>query len=67
MKINYTVLEKAPWLLPFMWPVRWAEVLLFRRKNFKARANAWKNVEDKTVSERQKQLKLVGLDITDKE
>ena len=35
MKLRYTVLQKAPILLPFYWVRRWFEVLFVRRKQIK--------------------------------
>lgn len=34
MKGRYTILKKAPILLPVIWPVRWVDAFLFRNKNF---------------------------------
>ncbi len=65
MRINYGFLDKYPFLLPVAWGMRGFAVLKSRRKNLTKRAKAWKTVEDKTVAEKQRQFKIVGLDVTE--
>lgn len=62
MSQRYQVLEKAPWLLPVMWPVRWADALLFRRERVVQKHRELKHATDQRVAEYQQFLKDVGLD-----
>ncbi|MBE7056438.1 MAG: hypothetical protein E7388_03230 [Ruminococcaceae bacterium] len=67
MAVNYKVVERYPFLLPLFWVIRGVEVLISRPKKFRSTVRAWKNIDDKKVSEKQRQLKMVGLDLTDDE
>lgn len=59
---RYTALRKVPWLLPGIWIVRWADILLLRRKNIKKRLEILKSLNnDKILSHRQA-MELVGLE-----
>ena len=61
MKLKFPVLDKLPWLLPFMWPVRWVQVLLYRKENItKVRAD-WKYSSQKEINEYEASLRYVGL------
>lgn len=59
---RYKILEKAPFLLPFLWVVRAFRILLFERKKITKKADVLRSIEDERVSEQQKYYKLVGLD-----
>lgn len=61
MKEKYPVLRRLPWLLPFMWPVRWGRVLLFRRNYISQARNRLKCTSNKAVSEYEESLHYVGL------
>lgn len=62
MKSRYPVLEKAPYLLPVFWPVRWITAVLFRRKNIQAtQENLSKQTSEKADAYLE-QLQYVGLD-----
>ena len=61
MANRYPVLNRAPWLLPVLWPVRWVTALLFRRENVKAcRDKAAQNSVENIETFRQS-LEYVGL------
>lgn len=59
---RYPVLEKAPWLLPVMWPYRWADAALNRRGSVRSRHQALKMETPEAVDGYQQSLRLVGLD-----
>lgn len=62
LKNRYPILEKSPWLLPVLWPIRWISALLFRHKNINNYATIIKNRSaDKTDAYLQ-ELQYVGLD-----
>lgn len=61
MKGKFPVLNRYPWLLPVMWPVRWGQVLLFRRGNIKKVRDQWKYSSDEEISEYEASLQYVGL------
>lgn len=59
---RYPVLNKAPWLLPVFWPVRWVTAALFRRENVgNYRRDLEAESSDKVDAFRQS-LEFVGLD-----
>ena len=62
MKNRYPVLEKAPFLLPVFWPVRWISALLFRRENIKASQATASQETDQKADAYLKDLQYVGLD-----
>lgn len=62
LKNRYPVLEKAPWLLPLMWPVRWIGALFFRHKNINNYATILKNRSADKTSAYLQELQYVGLD-----
>ena len=58
---RYPVLEKAPWLLPVFWPVRWISVLLHRPQSLR---NFRKDIQartDENIDAYQQALSYVGL------
>lgn len=61
MKIKYPILNKAPFLLPFMWVVRWATAVLFKRNHLKTQSQRIKKMDDSVVDEYTAELKKVGL------
>ena len=67
MKLRYHVLDKAPFLLPFMWVVRGFDVVLFRRKNLKRNTDGLKELTPESIESFQQSLLYVGLDYNFKE
>lgn len=62
LKNRYPVLEKAPWLLPILWPVRWVSALLFRHDNIRKYNRIIKNRSSDKVDSYLDALDYVGLD-----
>ncbi len=62
MRERYSLLKKAPFLLPVMWVVRWFTALLFRHKNIKIQQSNIKILSNKKIEEFQQSLHYVGLD-----
>lgn len=62
MRRRYPVLNKAPVLLPVMWPVRWVDAALFRRKNIQAVRNKFTDSADEKVEQFRQTLEMVGLE-----
>lgn len=62
LKNRYPVLDKAPWLLPVLWPVRWVSALLFRHKNIRKYNSIIKNRSGNKVDSFLNALDYVGLD-----
>ncbi len=62
LKNRYPVLEKAPYLLPVFWPIRWITVLLFRRKNIQAAQSSMKARSAEKADAYLQELQYVGLD-----
>ena len=67
MKKRYTVLEKAPYLLPVMWAVRIFDVVLFRRKSISENNKRLRELTDENINNYEKALNYVGLDFNFKE
>ena len=63
MKSRYQVLRKCPILLPFVWLVRWFEILFFRRYVFKFQKEQSRMMAQQKMDESLSALRLVGLDI----
>ena len=62
LQYRYPILNRLPWMTPLIWPVRWIDVLIFRRKRIQKRL-AQLQIVDKQSTERYRQeLELVGLD-----
>ena len=58
---RYPVLHKAPWLLPFLWPVRWVTALLFRRQNIRSCREKVGSMTAENIDSFQQSLEYVGL------
>lgn len=58
----YPVLWKKPWLLPAIWPARWADILLFRRDRIHKKRAAIELAKEEQVEAYQQSLYYVGLD-----
>lgn len=61
MKDKYPVLEKAPFLLPLMWVVRWIDAIFNKRKSIVKGANQINNLNAETVDSYNEELRKVGL------
>ena len=61
MKRQFKVLEKHPVLLPVMWVVRWAAIILTRRKNIGRKFKSISNVNEQVVDQRRQLLDSIGL------
>lgn len=62
MAMHFPVLKKVPFLLPVMWPVRWAELLFVRRKSALEKGALMRTATVERVQSYQEQLNYVGLD-----
>lgn len=62
MRKKYTVLNKAPWLLPAVWVVRPFYKLLFERRDVMKRKNQFHTLNRENLEKRKQSLKYVGLD-----
>lgn len=61
MKYRYTALQKAPFLLPVFWVVRWVRTLLFRREMIQKRQEMIDIVTDEKVTAYLDAMRYVGL------
>lgn len=61
---RYTILDKAPILLPVIWVWRWIDSALHRRNNVKTYCKQVKAACGEGVSEYEKSLEFVGLNFT---
>ena len=59
---KYKILKSAPLLLPVIWIIRWVDVFLFRSDNIKLQRKKIKSLSSDSITEYEKNLKLVGLD-----
>ena len=62
MALRYPILEKMPWLLPVMWPVRWVDAALFRRERVMRKHQAFRSATAEKVDGYQRAMNYVGLD-----
>lgn len=62
MKVHHKYLNKAAFLLPVAWFIRWINAILNKRKNISVHIADIKGVNAKKVSEFKNQLHYVGLD-----
>ena len=56
------VLVKAPWLTPFLWPVRWVSAVIFRRDNIEQCQERLNEFTVDRIETFEDSLKYVGLD-----
>lgn len=61
MKTKYPVLEKAPFLLPIMWVVRWIDAIFHKKKTITHETNRLNKMDDETVDAYNSDLNKVGL------
>ncbi len=62
MKYIFPVLQKWPFLLPVMWPVRIVRTLLFRRRKIAAELEGVENLTDDKIVAYRRSMEYVGLD-----
>ena len=62
LKDKYTVLKKAPWLLPVVWLIRPFYKILFERKSLKRHEVSLAAITPENMQTRQQLLNYVGLD-----
>lgn len=67
MTRRHPILEKAPWLLPVMWPVRWLDILLFKREKLGNEYREYLSTNAEKVDAKQRAMNYVGLDFHFKE
>lgn len=67
LQYSFPILKKCKLLLPFLWVVRWFEVLLFKRERLNDRIGEVKQMDENNVSAYQNELNYVGLDFNFKE
>lgn len=63
MKGRYPILEKAPFLLPVTWLLRWGKAIRIGKDHVPGLVKEWKAIEDEKVLSYQEQFRLAGLDI----
>ena len=62
LEVKYTVLKKAPWLLPLVWIYRPFYKLFAEPRSRRVHKRHWKALQDDQLTARQKALRYVGLD-----
>ena len=62
LKRKYTVLQKAPWLLPAVWLVRPFYKLLFERKSLDRRKKELEALDQEALKKHHRLLKTMGID-----
>lgn len=62
IRVRYPVLEKMPFLLPVIWPVRWMDALIFRRKNFVSNVKKLEMINDENAGIYRDKFKKSGFD-----
>lgn len=62
LRDKYTILQRAPWLLPVVWIIRPFYKLLFERDGYRYHRNRLSLISRKNVRSRQDALKFMGLD-----
>ena len=62
LSAKYTVLKKAPVLLPGVWVHRLITAVLFKRKNIKTQYESVNMMSSENISAYQNELNYVGLD-----
>ena len=67
LKKRYSILEKAPVLLPIMWVVRWFEAIFIRKGSVKSNQQRLKILSVENINDYQSALNFVGLDFNFKE
>lgn len=62
MCYSYPVLLHSPYLLPFVWVVRWFHILFLRPQNIRKNLTILHSMDDQKVLSRQQAMQAVGLD-----
>ena len=62
MMMRFSVLKKAPWLLPVFWPIRWLDLLFVRRKRMVAETALMCGATNNKIRSYEQQLNYVGLE-----
>ena len=62
MSMDFPVLKKLPVLLPFIWPIRWMDLMFFRRQRMLEKSELIRGATADKVQTYQQQLNYVGLD-----
>lgn len=62
LRYSYPILKKMPWLTPVFWPVRWADILLFKRGSIQVKLSAMKAATVEQVDNFHQSLRYVGID-----
>ena len=62
LKSKYTVLQKAPWLLPVIWLIRPFYKLLFERNSLKKQMKEIDAIDDESLNRHRELLKKMGID-----
>ncbi len=61
MKLKYPVLEKAPILLPFTYPIRWCEAIFVRKGTIKKYSEELNMQSAENIKDYEEKLKYIGL------
>lgn len=64
MEKHFIFLQRVPWLLPFLYPVRWVKVLLTRFHRIHYYKKRYKNADTKKIDDFRQVLSFVGLKYT---
>lgn len=62
LQYRYPILNRLPWLTPLIWPLRWMDILLFRKQRIRKRLAQLQIVDKQTTERYHQELELVGLD-----
>ena len=61
MKQHFSILTKYPFLLPFMWIVRWFNILVHKRGSITNKASQLSQINEETIDSYNEDLEKVGL------
>ena len=62
LQLSYNVLYRHPWLQPAFWVIRWADILLHRRKNIARKLNVIRGITNEGIDRHRTLLQDMGLD-----
>lgn len=60
-KYEFPILQKCPWMLPFIWICVWGKILLFKRHRIKEQHERIKAISSDKINEFESHLKNIGL------
>lgn len=63
MKVLYPVLKRSPWLLPFLWPVRWFSILFFHQDRIRRFRRTMADSSDEKIESFEQAMHYVGLTV----